>query len=132
MIRDEVYRIGREGLVNAFRHSGATHVELELEYGARELHVLVRDDGRGIDPQVVRGGSDGHWGITGMRERAAADRRDAEDSESCRRRHRGGAAGARSRRVRAAVVRLAAVAERRGGEATREAAASQTRTEKHP
>ena len=70
MIRDEVYRIGREGLVNAFRHSGATHVELELEYGAKELHVLVRDDGRGIDPEVVHGGSDGHWGITGMRERA--------------------------------------------------------------
>ena len=70
MIRDEVYRIGREGLVNAFRHSGATHVELEIEYGARELHVLVRDDGRGIDPQVVRGGTDGHWGIPGMRERA--------------------------------------------------------------
>jgi ligand-binding sensor domain-containing protein/signal transduction histidine kinase len=70
MIRDEVYRIAREGLVNAFRHSGATQVELELEYGPRELHVLVRDDGRGIDPQVVRGGSDGHWGIPGMRERA--------------------------------------------------------------
>jgi signal transduction histidine kinase/ligand-binding sensor domain-containing protein len=70
MIRDEVYRIGREGLVNAFRHSGATRVELELEYGVHEFHVLVRDDGRGIDPGVVRGGSDGHWGVTGMRERA--------------------------------------------------------------
>ena len=70
IIRDEVYRIGREGLVNAFRHSGATHIEIELEYGARELCVLVRDDGRGVDPQVVRAGSDGHWGITGMRERA--------------------------------------------------------------
>jgi signal transduction histidine kinase len=69
-VRDEVYRIGREGLVNAFRHSGATHVELELEYGPKELHVLVRDDGRGIDPQIVRSGSDGHWGIAGMRERA--------------------------------------------------------------
>jgi signal transduction histidine kinase/ligand-binding sensor domain-containing protein len=70
MVRDEVYRIGREGLVNAFRHSGGTHVELELEYGAKELSVLVRDDGRGIDPQVVRSGSDGHFGLTGMRERA--------------------------------------------------------------
>jgi signal transduction histidine kinase len=70
MIRDEVYRIGREGLVNAFRHAGATHVELELEYGVKELCVLVRDDGRGVDPHVVRAGSDGHWGITGMRERA--------------------------------------------------------------
>jgi signal transduction histidine kinase len=70
IIRDEVYRIGREGLVNAFRHAEATHIEIELEYGARELCMFVRDDGRGVDPKVVRAGSDGHWGITGMRERA--------------------------------------------------------------
>jgi signal transduction histidine kinase len=70
IVRDEVYRIGREGLVNAFRHSGAAHIEIELEYGARELCVLVRDDGRGMDPRVVQDGADGHWGLTGMRERA--------------------------------------------------------------
>jgi signal transduction histidine kinase len=70
IVRDEVYRIGREGLVNAFRHSGATHIEIELEYGARELCVLVRDDGRGVDAEVLRAGRDGHWGLTGMRERA--------------------------------------------------------------
>ena len=70
VIRDEVYRIGREALVNAFRHSGATRVELELEYGPRELRLFVRDDGRGMDPQAVQAGADRHWGITGMRERA--------------------------------------------------------------
>ncbi len=70
IIRDEVYRIGREGVVNALRHSGATSIEIELEYGPRELRVFVRDDGRGIDPEVLHSGSDGHWGITGMRERA--------------------------------------------------------------
>ena len=70
MVRDEVYRIGREGVVNAFRHAGATNIEIELEYGPRYLRVFVRDDGRGVDPQVLRTGSDGHWGITGMRERA--------------------------------------------------------------
>ena len=70
MIRDEVYRIGREALVNAFRHSGARHVEIELEYAPSDLRLFVRDDGRGIDPQVLRPGSDGHWGIAGMRERA--------------------------------------------------------------
>jgi signal transduction histidine kinase len=69
-VRDEVYRIGREGLVNAFRHSNATSVEIELEYGPKELRLFVRDDGRGIDPEAVRSGIDGHWGITGMRERA--------------------------------------------------------------
>ena len=70
IIRDEVYRIGREGVVNAFRHSGATSIEVELEYGPRELRLFVRDDGRGVDPRVLQAGTDGHWGITGMRERA--------------------------------------------------------------
>ena len=39
-------------------------------YGPRELRLFVRDDGRGVDPRVLRAGTDGHWGITGMRERA--------------------------------------------------------------
>jgi signal transduction histidine kinase len=69
-IRDEVYRIGREALVNAFRHSGARSIELELDYASANLRMLVRDDGCGIDPRVVRTGSDGHWGLAGMRERA--------------------------------------------------------------
>ncbi len=69
IIRDEVYRIGREALVNAFRHARADHVEVELVY-ASELRLCVRDDGRGIDAGVLRSGSDGHWGLIGMRERA--------------------------------------------------------------
>ena len=70
-VRDDVYRIGREGLVNAFRHSGATAVEIEIEYAPRELRLFVRDDGRGINPQIARTGTTGHWGIAGMKERAA-------------------------------------------------------------
>jgi signal transduction histidine kinase/ligand-binding sensor domain-containing protein len=70
LIRDEVYRITREAIVNAFRHSGAARVELELQYTPGGLKMLVRDDGRGIDPQVLNTGSDGHWGLPGMRERA--------------------------------------------------------------
>lgn len=70
VIRDEVYRIGREALVNAFRHSGAAAIEVEIEYAARALRLLVRDDGHGIDPQVLKAGRDGHWGLSGMRERA--------------------------------------------------------------
>jgi signal transduction histidine kinase len=69
-VRDEVYRIVREALVNAFRHSGAARVELQLEYTPRGLKLLVRDDGRGIDPRVVSMGTEGHWGLPGMRERA--------------------------------------------------------------
>lgn len=70
LVRDEVYRIGREALVNAFRHSGATEIEVEIEFAARALRILVRDDGRGIDPEVLRSGREGHWGLSGMRERA--------------------------------------------------------------
>jgi signal transduction histidine kinase len=70
MIRDEVYRIGREALINAFRHSGATRIEVGVEREAHRLRVLVRDDGKGIDPEVLRAGRDGHWGLSGMRERS--------------------------------------------------------------
>jgi signal transduction histidine kinase len=70
VIRDDVYSIGREALVNAFRHSGAATIEVELEYRPHELRMQVRDNGRGIDPQVLYAGRDGHWGLSGMRERA--------------------------------------------------------------
>ena len=70
IIRDEVYRIGREALANAFRHSQANKIELELEYSTKHLRLLVRDDGAGIDPNVLHSGRDGHWGLAGMRERA--------------------------------------------------------------
>jgi signal transduction histidine kinase len=70
IIRDEVYRICREAVVNAFRHSQAKSIEVEVEYNADHLRILVRDDGCGISPQVLRSGRDGHWGFTNMRERA--------------------------------------------------------------
>jgi len=70
MLRDDIYRILREAIVNAIRHSGAKNIEVEVGYHAHQLRVTVQDDGRGIDPQVLRWGRDGHWGIRGMRERA--------------------------------------------------------------
>jgi signal transduction histidine kinase/ligand-binding sensor domain-containing protein len=70
LIRDEVYRISREAVVNAFRHSKATAIEVEVDYTSSNLLVQVRDDGCGIDPTVLRWGRDGHWGLVGMRERS--------------------------------------------------------------
>jgi len=70
IIRDEVYSIGREALVNAFRHNGAKSIEVEMEYAARRLRILVRDDGCGIGPQAPRSGGGGRKGLPGMRERA--------------------------------------------------------------
>lgn len=69
-IRDEIYLVGREGVVNAIRHSGAKEIKIEIEYGLNRFRVNVSDDGSGIDPQVLEEGRDGHWGLSGMRERA--------------------------------------------------------------
>lgn len=64
---EELYRIGREAILNAYRHSGATQIETEIEYCAKELRIAVRDNGCGIDLQVLEQGR--HWGLLGMRER---------------------------------------------------------------
>jgi PAS domain S-box-containing protein len=70
-IQQEVYRIGKEALINAFRHSRAKRVQCELEFADSDLCMRVRDNGCGIDAQVLRSGLEGHWGLAGMRERAA-------------------------------------------------------------
>ena len=71
ILRDEVYRISGEALRNAFRHSAARRIEVDIHYDKRQLRLRVRDDGKGIDPQVlVQGGRAGHHGLPGMQERA--------------------------------------------------------------
>jgi signal transduction histidine kinase/ligand-binding sensor domain-containing protein len=73
LIRDEVYRIAREAIRNAFEHAHANQIEAELVYGATHFCVRVRDDGVGIEPGVLaQGRRDGHWGLPGMRERASS------------------------------------------------------------
>jgi signal transduction histidine kinase/ligand-binding sensor domain-containing protein len=67
---DEVYCIGREAMVNAVRHSKGRNVEVEVDYAAWELRLRVRDDGRGIDPDILQSGRPGHIGLAVMRERA--------------------------------------------------------------
>ena len=71
LLQDEVYRITRELLRNAFRHAQAGRIEVEIRYESRHFRVHVRDDGKGIDPEVLKaGGRTGHYGLPGMRERA--------------------------------------------------------------
>ena len=70
ILRDDIYRIAREALRNAFRHAQARKIEAEITYGERVLRLRIRDDGKGIDPKLVEAGRDRHWGLSGMRERA--------------------------------------------------------------
>jgi signal transduction histidine kinase len=70
IIRDEIYRIAREALRNAFAHSGAGNIEAEITFGERLFRLRIRDDGAGIPSEVLGGGRSGHFGLAGMRERA--------------------------------------------------------------
>jgi signal transduction histidine kinase/ligand-binding sensor domain-containing protein len=71
VVFDEVHRLGREAIANAFRHSQAKNIEAELHYERRQFRISIRDDGIGITPEIMsRGFRIGHWGLPGMRERA--------------------------------------------------------------
>jgi signal transduction histidine kinase len=71
VVREETYRIGTEALTNAVRHAVATHVDIDLCYSRQSLTLRVVDNGRGFDAAVLSEGAPrGHFGLTGMRERA--------------------------------------------------------------
>jgi signal transduction histidine kinase len=67
--RDEVYRIGYEAIRNAYRHSGGSLLEVKLRY-SRNFALYVRDNGKGIDAEIVANGKPTHFGLKGMAERA--------------------------------------------------------------
>lgn len=66
IIRDEVYRIGREAVINAFRDARARRIEVGIDYRARQLRIVIRWDG-GIE---LRSGDSGNGRLSGMHERA--------------------------------------------------------------
>jgi signal transduction histidine kinase len=70
-LQNELYRIGREMIRNAFHHAAASHIEVEIRYDEHQLRLRIRDDGKGIDPKVLdTSGRPEHWGLPGVRERA--------------------------------------------------------------
>lgn len=70
IVWDDVYRIGCEAIRNAFHHAGASTIDVSIEYGDSRFRLLVHDDGCGLNPEVLRFGREGHFGLLGMRERA--------------------------------------------------------------
>jgi signal transduction histidine kinase len=71
LVRDEIFRIGREALLNAYHHADAGNIEVEIDYSHEGMRLRFIDDGRGVDSRVLeQGGRPGHWGLAGMRERA--------------------------------------------------------------
>lgn len=70
VIENNLLRIGQEAITNATKHARAKRIELELEYGEKQLELRVRDDGQGFDVAKPPPGGGG-FGLVGMRERAA-------------------------------------------------------------
>jgi signal transduction histidine kinase len=71
MAAQEISRIAEEALFNAHRHAEAKQINLTISYGPKALIVAIKDDGNGIDPEVLaKGERTGHFGLPGMRERA--------------------------------------------------------------
>jgi signal transduction histidine kinase len=70
VVRDEIYRIAYEAIRNAYTHSNGTRLDVSLRYG-KEMAVCVKDNGVGIDPAISNQGKHRHFGLPGMRERAA-------------------------------------------------------------
>jgi anti-sigma regulatory factor (Ser/Thr protein kinase) len=71
MVREEAYRIAGEALRNAFKHAQARQIIVTIHYEARQLRLTIRDDGTGMDEETMRWQQrPGHFGLSGMRERA--------------------------------------------------------------
>ncbi len=70
ILRDEIFRIGNEAIRNACTHSQASRIEVELQYG-QNLCLSVLDNGIGMEQETAAKGKASHFGLQGMRERAA-------------------------------------------------------------
>jgi signal transduction histidine kinase len=71
LLQDEIYRMARELLRNAFHHAQASRIEAGLAYDASFFRLRIRDNGKGIDRKVLESGArQGHWGLPGVGERA--------------------------------------------------------------
>jgi len=71
VVCDELIQFAGEAILNAYRHARAANIEVKLAYSRKRLQLTIRDDGVGINAEMVeRGGRPGHFGLAGMQERA--------------------------------------------------------------
>jgi signal transduction histidine kinase len=71
-VKIAIFRIVQEALNNIIKHAEATSVFIQLSYESKRMHVTVRDDGKGFDPDEVRRRQTSRpsLGLAGMNERA--------------------------------------------------------------
>jgi len=62
-----LFRVLQEAVQNATKHSGVKHVEVTVTENPDELHLLIRDSGKGFDVDAAKRASG--LGLTSMQER---------------------------------------------------------------
>jgi signal transduction histidine kinase len=70
-VRDELRQICREALRNAYFHSEAKNISCFLKFESSRMEMIVTDDGKGMPEDFEKGREPGHYGISGIRERAS-------------------------------------------------------------
>jgi signal transduction histidine kinase len=69
-MESELLKIGQEAVTNVVRHAQAKQLKIDLTYEGKKVRILIADDGRGFAGDANGAGSEGHYGLRGMRERA--------------------------------------------------------------
>ena len=91
VLQDEVYRIAREILRNAFHHAHASRIEAEIAYDSQFFRLRIRDNGKGIDRRVLEDRrAPGALRIAGCAREGETHWRGVETLERIRRRHGSG------------------------------------------
>ena len=71
LIGEESLCIAREAIMNAFQHADAQNVDIRIIHTRRAFQLIVSDNGKGIEDQYLPPNMrTGHWGVSGMLERA--------------------------------------------------------------
>jgi signal transduction histidine kinase len=72
-LRADLFTIGREAILNAYRHSRAKHIETEIEYRSAKLRIAIRDDGCGINAKrLLQSENRGLQGMCALAEQIGA------------------------------------------------------------
>ena len=71
-VKGDLFRIAQEAIHNAARHAAPSRIDVEIVYQPAAVTLTVTDDGCGFDDsRAAAAAADGHFGLMGMRERAA-------------------------------------------------------------
>lgn len=70
LIAGNMLMLAKEALTNAIKHAQPSQIDIAVDYQHSSVTLTFHDDGYGFDPVSVPGPHEGHFGLTGMRERS--------------------------------------------------------------